>query len=98
MELREHIRIAGEMANKKGWTVTWENYPQYLLAAIDELSDSFDSGWRDDNKEKAYEELGDCLVRLFHIIHDLEIPIEEILLRIYEENKKRPFKHGRVRM
>lgn len=98
MELKELIKRCGEEANKKGWKVTWESYPAYLLATIDELTDSFDSGWRDDNKAKAYEEIGDCLIRLFHIIHDLEIPIEDILTRLLEENKKRPFKHGRKRI
>lgn len=98
MELKEYIKKSGESANRKGWKVTWETYPFYLLATIDELTDSFDRGWRDDNKEKAFEEIGDCLIRLFHIIHDLEIPIEEILARLMEENEKRPYKHGHVRL
>ena len=96
--LEYYIEECGKEANLKGWEVTWEMYPAYLLATIDELSDSFDSGWRDNDKEKAFEEIGDCLIRLFHIIHDLNIPIEEILERLMEENKRRPYKHGHKRI
>jgi NTP pyrophosphatase (non-canonical NTP hydrolase) len=98
MDILEYVKRCGESANRKGWKVTWEEYPAYLLATIDELTDSFDSGWRDDNKAKAFEEIGDCLIRLFHIIHDLEIPIEEILNRLITENEHRPYKHNRKRI
>jgi len=98
MDLQEYIKRCGEAANKKGWLVTWDMYPPYLLATIDELTDSFESGWRDDNKEKAFEELGDALVRLFHIIHDLDIPIEDILRKIMQENETRPYLHNHKRI
>jgi len=98
MDLKEWVELCGKSANEKGWKVTWEQLPAYLLATLHELTDGFDRGWRDDNKEKMYEEIGDCLIRLFHIIHDLEIPIERILERIVEQNKKRPYKHGRKRI
>jgi len=93
-----YIEECGKSANKKGWKVNWEMFPAYILATIDELTDSFEKGWRDDNKEKAWEEIGDCFVRLFHICHDLKIPLEEILERIMEENKSRPYKHGHKRI
>jgi len=98
MDLKELIRRCGESANKKGWKIDWDSYPEYLLATIDELSDSFESGWRDDNKEKAFEEIGDTFVRLAHICYDLKIPIEEILEKIMEENEQRPCKHGHKRI
>jgi len=98
MELEEYIKECGEAANEKGWVITWETLPRFLLATIDELTDAFESGWRDDKKEKANEEICDCLVRLFHICHDLEIPAEKILKRIMKNNKKRAYKHGHKRM
>lgn len=98
MDLKEYVRRCGESANRKGWLITWEHLPEYLMATIHELTDGFDTGWRDDDGAKMSEEIADCLVRLFHICHDLNIPIEDILARIMEENEKRPHKHGRVRM
>lgn len=98
MNLREYIKFCGESANRKGWFITWEHLPEYLMATIHELTEGFDSGWRDDNKAKMSEEVVDCLVRLFHIAHDLNIPVETILTRVMEENEKRPYKHGRARM
>lgn len=96
MDLKEYIRKCGKSANEHGWFITWETYPQYLLATIDELTDSFESGWRDNNKDKAFEEICDCLVRLFHLAYDLKIPVEDILKRVMEENEKRPYKHNHV--
>lgn len=98
MEFKDYLEKCGKAANKKGWTIKWETLPQYLLASIDELTDAFEKGWRDDNKEKAYEEIGDCFVRLFHICHDLDIPMEKILERIMKNNERRKFKHGHKRM
>jgi len=97
MDLKEYIRKCGESANRKGWKVTWEHLPEFLMATIDELTDGFDKGWRDNNKPKMEEEIGDCFVRLFHICHDLNIDIEVILQRLMEENEKRPYRHGRKR-
>lgn len=94
MELKEYIKKCGRCANKHGWKVTWDNLSEYLMATLHELLDGWDRGWRDNNKDKMYEEVGDCLIRLFHICYDLDIPIEEILERLMKENKKRPFKHG----
>jgi len=98
MELREYIKKCGESANRKGWKVTWENLSEFLILTIHELTDGYDKGMRDDNREKMQEEIGDCLIRLFHIIHDLEIPIEEILKRLMEENERRPYLHGHKRL
>lgn len=97
-DLKWYIKKCGESANKKGWLITWDSYPEYILATIDELTDSFEKGWRDDKKEKAFEEIGDCLVRIFHICHDLGIPMEKILKRLMKNNEKRAHLHGHVKM
>jgi len=94
LEIKELIEICGKSANKKGWKITWETLPLYLLCTLHELTDGFDKGWRNNNHDKMNEEIGDCFIRLFHICYDLEIPIEEILDRLIKENKERPFKHG----
>ena len=98
MDLEEYVERCGKSANEKGWKVTWENLPTYILATIDELTDGFEKGWRDDQKDKMFEEIGDCLIRIFHICHDLEIPIEKILEWLMEENKRRPRLHGHRKM
>jgi NTP pyrophosphatase (non-canonical NTP hydrolase) len=97
-DLKWYIIKCGESANKKGWTVTWEDLPAYLMATIHEVTSGFDEGWRDDNKEKMAEEIGDCFIRLAHICHDLNIDLEEIVQRLMKENESRPFKHGRKRI
>lgn len=94
MEIKEYIRKCGEAANKKGWKITWETFPTYMALTAHEVLDAVDKGWRDDNKKKAYEEIGDTFVRLFHVCHDLDIPIEEILERILKNNKRRKYRHG----
>jgi len=94
MDLKEYIEKCGKSANKKGWVITWETLPLYLMCTLHELTDGFDRGWRDNKEEKMYEEIGDAFIRLFHICHDLDIPIEEILDKLIEENKTREYKHG----
>lgn len=98
MNLKDYIEECGKAANKKGWKVTWEDLPEYLICAIAELTDAHEKGWRDDKKEKVYEEIGDCFVRLFHICHDLDIPLEEILKKLMKNNERRAYKHGHKRM
>jgi len=94
MELEEYIKKCGEAANKKGWKITWKTFPTYMALTAHEVLDAVDKGWRNDNKKKAFEEIGDTFVRLFHICADLDIPIEEILERIMKNNEKRKYRHG----
>ena len=99
-QLRYLIDTCGKAANKKGFKVKWNGeakkaFPTFVTLTAHELLDAVDKGWRNDDKEKAFEEIGDCFVRLFHICYDLEIPLEKILLKIMEENKKRAYKHGK---
>jgi hypothetical protein len=94
------IKKCGEAANKKGWRVKWdgparESFPTFVTLTAHELLDAVDKGWRDNNRPKAFEELGDSLVRHFHIIHDLNVQMPTILRRILKENENRPYKHGR---
>ena len=96
--LSYYLKECGEAANQKGWKVTWTELPAYLMATIDELCDGFERGWRDNKEKKMHVEIGDCFIRLFHISHDLNIPLEKILIRLLEENKSRPYKHGHERI
>ena len=98
MELREYIKKCGESANRKGWNVTWEELPAFLMATIDELTDGFEKGWRDDKPDKMWTELGDCLVRIFHICHDQNVDMETILQRLMKNNEKRKKLHGHKRI
>jgi len=98
MELKEYVKRCGESANKKGWVIKWEDLPEYLLATIDELCDGFERGWRNDDQKPMETEIADCLVRLFHICHDLNIDIETVLQEIMKENESRSYKHGHKRI
>jgi NTP pyrophosphatase (non-canonical NTP hydrolase) len=98
MELLEYIKICGESANAKGWKITWETFPIFMALTAHEVLDAVDKGWRNDNKEKAEDEIGDTFVRLFHICHDLNVDLESILKRIIKNNKKRQYHHGHVRL
>lgn len=98
MELEYYIKKCKENANKHGWNITWETFPIYMSLTAHEVLDSIDKGWRNNNKEKAYEEIGDSFVRLFHICGDLDIPIEKILERIMKNNTRRAYKHGHKRV
>jgi len=100
LTLDELITKCGQAANRKGWEIKWdgtarESFPTSVMLTAHELLDAIDKGWRDDNRAKAFEELGDSLVRHFHICHDLNVPMATILRRIMAENEKRPYKHGR---
>jgi len=96
--LKYYVSICGKAANNKGWKITWETLPEYLLSTIAELVDAHERGWRDDKKEKVEVEIGDCFIRLFHICHDLNIDIESVLETIIKNNEKRKHLHGHVRM
>lgn len=103
LTLNQLIKECGEAANKKGWTIKWdgtakESFPIFMTLTAHEILDAVDKGWRDNNKKKAFEELGDGFVREFHICHDLNIPMQDILKRIMKENEDRPYRHGRVKL
>jgi len=95
LELKDLIEECGKEANKKGWKVDWKSFPIYMALTAHEVLDSVDKGWRNDDRKKAMEEIGDTLIRLFHIIHDMNFPIEDELRRIMRNNKRREFRHGK---
>ena len=97
-EIEILIKECGESANAKGWKITWETFPTYIALTAHEVLDSVDKGWRNDDKKKAFVEIGDTFVRLFHICHDLNIPLKEILKKIMKNNRKRKYRHGHVKI
>lgn len=50
----------------------------------------------DNWREHFDEEMADIFVRLFHMVGDLNIDIEEALRKKMEYNKTRPKKHGKL--
>ncbi len=95
--LEEYIREAAEIANSKGFHVTWDNVPTYLMLIVTELSEAMEA-WRDDDSEVFKEELADTLIRIFHMCGDLNIDISNAVKVKMSINKTRPYKHGRKRL
>lgn len=50
----------------------------------------------DNWKEHFEEEVADIFIRLFHMVGDLDIDLEEILEKKMAYNKKRPYRHGKL--
>jgi len=96
MELETLISECREIANQKGFHISWQNMPTYLMLVVTELSEAMEA-WRDDNRKNFNEEIADTLIRLFHLIGDLGLQNEilETLIAKMEFNRQRPFLHGR---
>jgi len=95
--IEELVREATEIANSKGFHVTWDNVPKYLMLVVTELSEAMEA-WRDDDFEAFKEEVADTLIRIFHICGDLKIDISNSIRVKMSVNKARPYKHGRKRL
>ncbi|MBS7610818.1 hypothetical protein KEJ27_01190 [Candidatus Bathyarchaeota archaeon] len=95
--LEEFVREATEIANSKGFHVTWDNVPIYLMLVVTELSEAMEA-WRDDDPEAFKEEIADTLIRIFHMCGDLKIDISNAVNVKMSVNRARPYKHGRKRV
>lgn len=95
--LEEYVREATEIANLKGFQVTWDNVPTYLMLVVTELSEAMEA-WRDDDLKAFKEEIADALIRIFHMCGDLKIDISDAVRVKISVNRTRPYKHGRKRM
>ncbi|MEM2849412.1 MAG: hypothetical protein QXI36_03965 [Candidatus Bathyarchaeia archaeon] len=95
--LEEFVREASEIANLKGFHVTWDNTPTYLMLVVTELSEAMEA-WRNDNLEAFKEEIADTLIRIFHICGDLKIDVSNTVRVKMSVNRNRPYKHGRRRV
>lgn len=95
--LESLIKEAREIANSKGFHVTWENTPTYLMLTVTELAEAMEA-WRDDDLEAFQEEVADTLIRIFHLCGDLGLKIAEAVKRKMEVNRTRSYRHGRRRV
>jgi len=99
MDLENIIEECKRIANSKGFIVTWDNCPTFLMLIVTELSEAMEC-WRDNNLDGFKIELGDTLIRLFHLIGDLNM-VDDIPLIIQTKldyNKTRKYLHGRVKL
>ena len=95
--LEDFVREAKEIANSKGFHVTWDNAPVYLMLVVTELAEAMEA-WRDDDRKGFREEIADTLIRVFHLCGDLDLRISEAVKRKMEINRTRPYRHGRKRL
>lgn len=105
MKLKDLIKECKATANAHGWHIDWEisrkpinpdlSVGEALALIHSEVSEALEA-YRDNDKEEFSKEISGLLIRIFHLIGDLHIPIEEYLKTEMERNSSRPFKHGRV--
>jgi len=94
------VKRCKRTANEHGWFVTWKKNLEAItvleaLALIhSELSEALEE-YRDDNKENFGKEIAGCLIRIFHLIGELDIDIEKYLRSEMNRNDTRPYRHGR---
>lgn len=94
------VKDCTQNANNHGWHISWRKnnqdltVPEALCLIHSEISEALEA-YRDDDMEEFKAEVADVFIRLFHLVGDLNISIEEAILAKMEENRKRPFMHGR---
>ena len=100
MSVKELITKIRKIEHGKGHKIVWKksyptiSVPEALALIHSELSSALNS-YRNDDKEKFTHEIADVIVWLLHVCGDLNLDIESHLGSVIEENKNRPFKHGR---
>jgi len=97
LTIEDLVKEYKKTANEHGWSITWNNTPTYLMLIVSELSEALEA-YRDNKKLHFTEEIADSLIRIFHLIGDLNLDIESALGWKMMINKTRPYKHGRKRI
>ena len=105
VDIETFVKDCTKIANQHGWKIYWDKNRYFsksdltvgetLALIAGELVGEALEAYRDDKKEEFNEEIADVLIRVFHLVGDLNIPIEKCLSDKMQVNKHRPYKHGR---
>jgi len=93
MEIKKWQEIVHEWAAEKGWYETERDTPELLCLMHSEISEALEA-YRGRDEENFREELADLFIRLVDCCEYWGIDLEAEVLKKYEYNKTRPYRHG----
>jgi len=94
MHINEMVKLCHNVAKEKGF---WDNNREIgtvLMLIVSELGEALEAD-RTGDLENFKEELADAVIRIFDFCGYLNIDLEKEIMKKYEKNKKRPYKHGK---
>lgn len=94
MHINELVKLCHNVAKEKGF---WDNNREIgtvLMLIVSELGEALEAD-RTGDLENFKEELADAVIRIFDFCGYLNIDLEKEIMKKYEKNKNRPYKHGK---
>jgi NTP pyrophosphatase (non-canonical NTP hydrolase) len=92
--LNDWAKYIADWRKRKKFVTKWKNLPTKLMLVVTELAEAME-GYRDNNKDKVKEELGDAFIRIADIFGSLGWDFDETVENIMENNELRPLMHNR---
>lgn len=93
--LNELSRLCHSIAVEKGFWEKERNIGEALMLIVTELAEAMEAH-RVQDEANFKEEIADSFIRLLDLCGGLGIDIEEEISKKSSQNKKRPYKHGKV--
>jgi NTP pyrophosphatase (non-canonical NTP hydrolase) len=94
MEIKKVVELCHSVAKSKGFWDEKKEIGTTLMLIVSELAEALEADRKGDF-DNFKEEIADTVIRIFDMCGYLEIDIENEILRKYEKNKNRPYKHGK---
>lgn len=96
MHMSEMQKAAYKNSVEHGWCDPKQGVPEQLCLIHSEVSEVLQA-YRDKNDNHIGEELADIVLRVMFTSSELNINLEEEILKKHEKNKLRPYRHGNKR-
>ncbi|HOK39604.1 MAG TPA: nucleotide pyrophosphohydrolase [bacterium] len=94
MEINEMVELCHKVAKEKGFWEKERETGTILMLIVSELGEALEAD-RNNDFENFKEEIADTVIRIFDYCGYLKIDLEKEILKKYEKNKLRPYKHGK---
>jgi len=78
----------------KGFLFDRAHFPTDIALIHSEVSKALEAHRKEEGKERISEELADVILRVAVVCGDMEIDIEDAILRKMAKNSELPYKHG----